>query len=90
MDGVAPIWMVGVSAAVIFLCTIKVQKKFLISSGTGSPWWSRKKGSKMDVCVLPVNFKTISHICCHLSFNTSFPGKPRLAAVLVLEENVWV
>ena len=34
-DGVAPIRMVGVSASVIFPCTIKVQKK--ISSGTGSP-----------------------------------------------------
>jgi len=33
-DGVAPSWMVGVSASVIFPCAIKVQKK--ISSGTGS------------------------------------------------------
>jgi len=35
LDGVAPSRMVGVSAFVIFPCTIKVQKK--ISSGTGSP-----------------------------------------------------
>jgi len=33
LDGVVPILMVGVSASVIFPCTIKVQK---ISSGTGS------------------------------------------------------
>ena len=34
-DGVAPGQMVGVSASVIFSCTMKVQKK--IFSGTGSP-----------------------------------------------------
>jgi len=34
-DGLGPSWMVGVSASVIFPCTMKVQKK--ISSGTGSP-----------------------------------------------------
>jgi len=33
-DRVAPSQMVGVSASVVFPCTIKVQKK--ISSGTGS------------------------------------------------------
>ena len=47
-DGVAPSRMVGVSASVIFPCTIKVQK---FSSGTGSPGWSREKGRKMVVCV---------------------------------------
>jgi len=48
-DGVAPSQMVGVSASVIFPCTIKVQKK--ISSGTGSPRWSWEKGQKMAVCM---------------------------------------
>ena len=47
-DGMAPSWMVGVSAYVISPCTTKVQK---ISSGTGSPKWSQKKGSKMAECV---------------------------------------
>ena len=48
-DGVAPSQMVSVSASVISPCTIEVQKK--ISSGTGSPRWSRKKGHKMVVCM---------------------------------------
>jgi len=43
-DGVAPSWMVGVSASVIL--HLKVQKFF---SGTGSPRWFRKKGRKMVV-----------------------------------------
>jgi len=47
--GVAPIWMVDVSASVIFPYTTKVQTKFF--SGTGSPGWSPKKGRKTVVCV---------------------------------------
>jgi len=47
-DGVAPSWMVGVSASVSLPWHHKVQK---FSSGTGSPGWSRKKGRKMLVCV---------------------------------------
>jgi len=39
-DGLAPSRMVGVSASIIFPCTIKVQKK--ISSGTGLSEWTRK------------------------------------------------
>jgi len=35
-DGVAPSWMVGVSASVNLLLHCKVQK---FSSGTGSPGW---------------------------------------------------
>jgi len=35
LNAVASSWTVGVSASVIFPCTIKVQKK--LSSGTGSP-----------------------------------------------------
>jgi len=46
-DGVAPSRMVGVPASVISPCTVKVQKK--ISSGTGSPGWSRKKGRETGV-----------------------------------------
>jgi len=45
-DGVAPSWMVGVSASVNLLLHHKVQKFF---SGTGSPGWSRKKGRKTVV-----------------------------------------
>jgi len=39
-DGVAPSWMVSVSASVNLPLHHKVQK---FSSGTGSPRWSRKK-----------------------------------------------
>jgi len=45
-DGVAPIWMVGVSASVNLPLHHKVQ---MFSSGTGSPEWSRKKGRKTVV-----------------------------------------
>jgi len=40
--------MVGVSASVSLPLRHKVQKFY---SGTGSPWWSRKKGRKMVVVV---------------------------------------
>ena len=42
-DGVAPSWMVGVSASVNLPLHHKVQT---FSSGTGSPGWSLKKGRK--------------------------------------------
>ena len=45
-DGVAPSWLVGVSASVNLPLHHKVQK---FSSGTGSPGWSPKKGRKMVV-----------------------------------------
>jgi len=45
-DGVAPSWMVGVSASVNLPLHHKVQK---FSSGTGSPGWSVKKGRKTVV-----------------------------------------
>jgi len=47
--GVAPSWMVGVSASVNYPLHLKVQK---FSSGTGLPGWSRKKGCKMVVVVV--------------------------------------
>jgi len=43
-DGVAPSWMVNVSASVNLHHNVQ---KF--SSGTGSPGWSRKKGHKTVV-----------------------------------------
>jgi len=45
-DGVAPSWMVIVSASVNLPLHHEVQK---LSSGTGSPGWSRKKGRKTVV-----------------------------------------
>ena len=45
-DGVAPSWMVGLSASVNLPLHHKVQK---FSSGTGSPGWSRKKVCKTVV-----------------------------------------
>jgi len=47
-DGVAPNWVVGVSASVNLPLHHKVQK---FSSGTGSPGWSRKKGRRTVVVV---------------------------------------
>jgi len=47
-DGVAPSWMVGVSASVNLPLHHKVQK---FSSGAGSPGWSWKNGRKMVVVV---------------------------------------
>jgi len=47
-DGVAPSWMVSVSASVNLPLRHKIQK---FSSGTGSPGWSWKKGRKTVVCV---------------------------------------
>jgi len=49
-DGVAPSWMVDVSASVNLPLDHKVQK-FSSGSGTGSHGWSRKKGHKTLVCV---------------------------------------
>ena len=43
-----PSRMVDVSASFNLPLHHKVQK---LSSGTGSPWWSRKKGHKTAVCV---------------------------------------
>jgi len=49
-DGVAPSWMVNVSAAVNFSLHHKVQK---FCFGTGSHGWSLKKGHKtVVVCVV--------------------------------------
>jgi len=44
--------MVGVFASVNLLLHHKVQK---FSSGTGSPWWSWKKGHKTVVVVVVLN-----------------------------------
>jgi len=45
-DGVAPSWMVSVSASVNLPLHREVQK---FSSGTSSPRWSQKKGRKTVV-----------------------------------------
>jgi len=55
-DGVAPIWMVDVFACVNLPLHHKVQK---FCSGTGSPRWSRKKGCKMAVVVVVLQFKVL-------------------------------
>jgi len=60
-DGVAPSWMVDVSASVNLPLHHKVQK---FSSGTGSPGWSRKKGCKMVVVV-------VETIVPHINLSTS-------------------
>ena len=51
-DGVVPSRMVSVSASVNLPLLRKVHK---VSSGTGSPGWSQKKGRKMVVCVFLIN-----------------------------------
>jgi len=50
LDGVASTRIVGVSASCYPPEHRKVLKK--LSSGTGSPRWSRKKGRKIDVVVV--------------------------------------
>ena len=51
-DGVAPIRMVGVSASVIFPCTIKVQKKIrLAPAHPGSP--GKRAVKRLCACVFP-------------------------------------
>ena len=61
-DGVAPSWMVSVSASVNLPLHHKVQK---FSSGTGSPGWSRKKGRKMvAVVVWMYELLLFLHIMC--------------------------
>jgi len=55
-DGVAPSWMVGVSASVNLPLHHKVQKFF---SGTGSPGWSWKRAvRRLCVCVCGVDLVT--------------------------------
>jgi len=60
-DGVAPSRMFDVSASVNLPLHRKVQQFQKFSSGTGSPWWSRKKGRKM-VVVLVVWIRTLKVI----------------------------
>jgi len=57
-DGVAPSWMVGVSASVNLPLHHKVQK---FSSGTSSPGWSWKKGRKTVVVwwLVPYNGENV-------------------------------
>ena len=64
--GVAPSWIVGVSASVNLPVHQKVQK---FSSGTGSPGWSRKKGHKTVVVVVVLCFSDFenAHFCCNVS-----------------------
>jgi len=63
-DGVAPSQMVSVSASVNLPLHHKVQK---LSSGTGSPGWSQKKGCKMVVVVVLFCFSSLILILdfCH-------------------------
>jgi len=49
MDGVAPNWMIGVSASVMFPCTMKSRRRFLLElPHPGSPG---KRAIKTVVCV---------------------------------------
>ena len=65
-DGVAPSRMVSVSASVNLPLHHKVQK---FSSGTGSPWCSRKKGCKTVVAVVVVVVHSKFVITHQLSIN---------------------
>jgi len=68
-DGVAPSWMVSMSASVNLPLHHKVQK---FSSGAGSPGWSRKEGRKTVVVVVVV--KVVIPACCARA-NISFLQK---------------
>ena len=63
--GVAPSWMVSVSASVNLPLHLEVQK---FSSGTGSPGWSWKNGCKMAVVWCGGGF-ACPHACCFLYAN---------------------
>ena len=52
--GVAPSWMVGVSASV----NLPLHHKVQFSSGTSSPGWSQKRGCNMVVCACVFPAKT--------------------------------
>ena len=69
-DGVAPSWMVSVSASVNLPLHHKVQK---FSCGTGSPGWSQKKGRK-TVAWCGKDPTTTLHY--NTSVNGLFPGQP--------------
>jgi len=60
-DGVAPSQIVGVSAYVIFPCTIKVQKILLAPAHLGSP--GKRAVKQLCVCVCVT--------CCRVDFITS-------------------
>jgi len=66
-DGVAPSWMVSVSASVNLPLHHVVQK---FSSGTGLPGWSRKKGRKTVVVLM------IIHALVTLPLFWNYPGEP--------------
>ena len=61
LDGVAPCWMVSVSASVNLAMHHKIQK---FSSGTGLPGWSRKKGCKTVECAC-----VLDELCLKLTFS---------------------
>jgi len=67
-DGVAPSWMVGVSASVNIPLRHKVQK---LSAGTGSPGWSRKKDCKTVVVVLRPQWP-MDHFLCNSVLITTY------------------
>jgi len=62
-DGVAPIWMVSVSASVDVSLYHKFQK---FSSGSSSPGWSQKKGRKTVECV---------YVCVCVYYSSQLPGE---------------
>jgi len=59
-DGVAPSWMVGVSASVNL--PLHHNKVLKFSSGTGSPGWSWEKGGKMVLCVTNVQVYLLTYL----------------------------
>ena len=92
-DGVAPSRMVSVSASVNLPLHHKVQK---FSSGTGLPWWSRKKGRKMVVVVvLLILTLCLVHFCdgslttINYSNTLKFCSTTTLLLLLLLHYCCW-
>jgi len=74
LDGLAPSWIVGVYASVIFPCTIKSRRRFLLAPAhPGTP----EKGCKMVVCVTDSENwkdKVINETIHHRMHQTTMPA----------------
>jgi len=69
LDGVAPCWMVGVSASVIFPSTIKFRRFLLVPAHPGSP--GKRAITRLCVCT-NMYHSTVNHI---IKWNVSWNFK---------------
>ena len=72
LDGVAPSWMVDVSASVIFPCTIKSRNPFLAPAHPGGPGKKGRKTVVVVVVVVVFSLKLGFKLSFKLKFGLSF------------------